>query len=109
MSLAGNGAYSISCYLNNNIDKFPSKDLKKGWYKSYVQKILNNTAVYGVFTPHKMINGKRIATDEVIENYFPVIITKSDFELSQARQKQRGANGAGMSISVEKYPPNSVE
>jgi hypothetical protein len=95
MSLAGNGAYSISCYLNNNIDKFPSKDLKKGWYKSYVQKILNNTAVYGVFTPHKMINGKRIATDEVIENYFPVIITKSDFELSQARQKQRGANGAG--------------
>lgn len=95
MSLDGNGAYSISCHLNNNLDRFPSKDLKKGWYKSYIQKILNNPAVYGTFTPHKMIEGKRVSTDIVIEDYFPTIISKSDFELSQARQKQRGANGAG--------------
>lgn len=95
MSLDGNGAYSISCYLNKNLDKFPSNNLNKGWHKSYVQKILNNPAVCGVFNPHKMVEGKRVATDIIVEDYFPVIISKSDFELSQARQKQRGVNGAG--------------
>ena len=95
MSLEGYGAYSICTFLNTHLDEYPSYKSKTGWHKSYIQKILNNKAVYGEFQAHKMENGKRVEVGDVIEDYFPMIISKDDYELSQTKLKQRTLNGAG--------------
>lgn len=95
MSLEGYGAYSISTFLNTHLTEYPSYKSKAGWHKSYIQKILSNKAVYGEFQAHKMENGKRVEVGDVIEDYFPRIISKDDYELSQAKLKQRNVNGAG--------------
>lgn len=95
MSIEGNGTYTISAFLNTHIDIYPSYKSKNGWHKSYIQKILNNKAVYGEFQSYKMESGKRIAAGNVVDNYFPTIISKEDFEYSQAKLRQRNLNGAG--------------
>ena len=95
MSINGYGAYSITTFLNTHLVEFPSYKSKNGWHKSYVQKILNNKAVYGEFQAHKMNDGKRVAVGNITEDYFPSIISKEDFELSQLRLKQRAINGSG--------------
>lgn len=95
MSIDGHGAFSIANYLNANNDQFPPKNRQVGWYMSYIKKIINNKAVYGEFQTHKMENGKRVISGEPTPNYFPAIISKQDFEISQARHKQRKPNAAG--------------
>lgn len=100
LSIEGYGAYSITTYLNLNINDYPSNKISKGWVKSYVQKILNNRSVYGEFQPHRMENGKRIAVGDPIQNYFPIVVSKSDFEISQLRLSQRLINGSGRKGSL---------
>ena len=96
-SIAGEGAQRIQKYLNANLDQFPPPKSNglRGWYKSYIQKILINKAVFGEYQPHKMVDGKRQPTGAPVENYFPVIISKNDFDLSRARQEGRRINGRG--------------
>jgi DNA invertase Pin-like site-specific DNA recombinase len=100
MSINGFGAYSICKFLNANLSKYKSINNKNGWHKSYVQKILNNPAVYGEFHPHVLVDGNRIKSDLVVENYFPSIIDKETFNLSRARIQQRKLDGAGRKGSV---------
>jgi DNA invertase Pin-like site-specific DNA recombinase len=95
MSINGYGTYSITSFLNTHPEEFPPYRSKNGWHKSYVQKLLNNQAVYGEFQAHKMDEGKRVPVGNVTENYFPSIISKEDFYLSQLRLKQRTINGSG--------------
>lgn len=101
------GTFSITKYLNNNIDIYPkftqstkanrSKDgdNRIGWQKSYVQKILNNPAVYGEFTPNKLIDGKRVPQEISYERYFPTVISEKDFYLAQSKMKNRAIIGGG--------------
>ncbi|MCI0663267.1 MAG: recombinase family protein, partial [Acidobacteria bacterium] len=65
----------------------------RGWHSSYVLKILNNRAVIGEMTPHKMEQGKRVP-QEPISGYYPRVITDEIFALTQAAiQARRGKGG----------------
>jgi len=103
----GMGSYSITRYLNENSDQYPTfsnkSQFKKSrmqkrrpdWYLSYVRKILTNPSVYGSFQPHVMVDGKRVADGNAIEDYYPPIIPKERFFLAQSKLKQRRTSGAG--------------
>ncbi len=98
----GMGAYSIARFLNTHLEQFPKfsrlnnkSNRNMGWQKSYVLKILNNPAVCGEFIPHEMINGKRHETNTVYENYFPAVITKDRFLLTQSLMKNKSNKSGG--------------
>lgn len=62
------------------------KQKAEKWNTSYIQKVLDNEAVLGKFTPHKMehegIKKRRVPLD-TINNYFPVIIDAATFSRVQ--------------------------
>lgn len=95
MSIDGFGSYSICRYLNANSAAYTPINKKSGWHKSYIQKIINNKAVYGDFQASLLVNGKRIVTEDIYSNYYPAVIDKRTFDLAQAKQKQRKINASG--------------
>lgn len=94
MALNGSGYVSIAKRLN--LEQHPTFDAlgKKanGWHNSYVVRILKNPAVYGQFTPHVRVDGKRTPL-EPIEDYYPEIISKDDFFAVQAAISSRKGKG----------------
>ena len=103
----GMGVFSIAGHLNADPAHYPSfSDQAKrrrtsrpsprvAWYKSYILKILKNPAVYGEFMLHKMDGGMRRSTGEIVDNYFPQVVTKERFLLAQARLQGRKMVGGG--------------
>lgn len=94
------GSYAITNYLNKNIDKFPkqnsnSRNKDNGWAESYVKSILINPSVYGLYQPHKKVDGKRVKDGEPIEDYYPKILTKEEFLLNRSIMKERTIRGRG--------------
>lgn len=87
------GLFGIARFLNEN--KFPVFGKGRLWYVSYVKKIITNRAVLGEFTPHKMINGKRIKDDEPIADYFPQLISEQTFLQAQVAIARRNLIGKG--------------
>ncbi len=77
------------------------------WHRSYVKKLLINSAVIGTFTPHQKVSDesgrrKRKPLDP-IENYFPAVIDREVFErvASSARAiAARGRNAAVAPASI---------
>src|SRR5690242_13691464 len=49
------------------------------WHPSAIKKIINNRAVIGEFRPARKIDGKRVPVGDVVEGYYPQIITKDEF------------------------------
>jgi DNA invertase Pin-like site-specific DNA recombinase len=94
------GAQAITSYLNKNIDKFPksrssARNKDNGWSESYIKSVLNNPAVYGVYQPHKKVDGKRVADGDAWENYYPQVITQEEFLLNKSKMQQRKIKGKG--------------
>ena len=94
------GLFGIARYLNDN--KVPVFGTGRLWYISYVKKIIINRAVLGEFTPHTMVNGKRIKGDDSIADYFPSLISETTFLQAQVAIARRtilgkGRKGAGFS------------
>ena len=91
MSLDGLGKSVIAKRLNS--EGLPNFGRGKGWYSSYVYKLLTNPAVYGEFQPHKVIDveGKRRRKPDgdPIEGYYPPIISKADFLKVQTMLRKR--------------------
>ena len=94
-SVNGQGLFTITRHLNENIDKYPPITTAKKWNQSFVAKILKNPAVYGVFQPHSRVNGKQEAVGDPIEDYFPTIISQDTFNLAQSRAEGRSVKSAG--------------
>ncbi len=94
LSIQGYGTSAICQTLNDNPKQFPANNKVKGWHKSYVQKILNNPAVYGEYQPHIYRGKERAPSGAPIPNYFPAVVTKQVFDLSRARMEQRKTSGA---------------
>jgi hypothetical protein len=87
------GTWSISRYLNqHNIPVFGEG---KFWHKSYVNKILSNRAVLGEFQPNSRESGQRRPVGKVIENYYPAIISISEFRLAEVARDRRNKAGNG--------------
>lgn len=98
------GAQAITSYLNKNIDKFPksrsnTRNKDNGWSESYIKSVMNNPAVYGVYQPHKKVDGKRIPDGDAWKDYYPKIITKEEFLLNQSKMQQRKIKGRGRKSS----------
>jgi DNA invertase Pin-like site-specific DNA recombinase len=72
---------------------------KNGWRKSYIDKILRNPAVIGLFQPHRKINGKRVPVGEPINNYYPRVIPDELFFRVQERL-DRNVNYGGRTGKV---------
>lgn len=68
----------------------------KKWHDSYVQKILRNPAVYGLYQPHtlvrEMVEGRmlkrRKPVGDPIAGYYPVVVSQKDFDKVQARGRR---------------------
>jgi DNA invertase Pin-like site-specific DNA recombinase len=103
MAISGMGKRSIAKVLNSeNIDTWGdgiNKSRKaNGWHDSYIQKIIRNDSVIGRYHVHTIdpVSGKRVATGEIIENYFPKIISDLEWNRLQLKAKipsgQKGKN-----------------
>jgi DNA invertase Pin-like site-specific DNA recombinase len=77
------------------------------WQRSYIKKLLTNSAVVGTFTPHQKqtdAHGKRIRKPlEPVEDYFPAVVGRELFERVANRARAvaprgRNANTAPASI-----------
>lgn len=90
----GRGSNQIARKLNvEKVD--PITESKKGWYESYITKILTNRAAIGEYQPHHYIAGKRVPCGEPIDDYYPSIIDRDQFERVQYGRKVRRIRGSG--------------
>ena len=104
MALDGLGYVSIAKRLNMvQQDTFDALGkTSNGWYSSYVVRILKNPAVFGQFTPHIYMDGKRLP-QEPINNYFPEIISEQDYYAVQAAISSRKGKGGEVGIRVNLF------
>jgi hypothetical protein len=57
----------------------------KGYSLSWLTRTLCNRAVLGEFQPHRYAeNGRRVPDGDVVPNYFPAIVTQSEFDAARA-------------------------
>ena len=101
MALDGLGYVSIAKRLN--LVRQPTFDAggktSNGWHSSYVVRILKNPAVFGQFTPHIYVDGKRVP-QEPIDHYFPEIISQQDYYAVQAAITSRRGKGGEVGSRV---------
>ncbi|CCE98407.1 site-specific recombinase [Sinorhizobium fredii HH103] len=90
---AGKGSYQIARRLN--MDRVPPFTRSNGWHESYITKILTNRAVLGEFQPHRYVNGKRCPYGDPVDGYFPIVISREQFERVQLARKARKNRGSG--------------
>lgn len=62
------------------------------WHTSYIRRILQTPAVYGEFTPHIMVAGKRVPL-EPMPGYYPAVIPELDFQRASELSKNKGITG----------------
>ncbi|CAN1723787.1 site-specific DNA recombinase [Hyphomicrobium sp. 1Nfss2.1] len=85
MTLAGMGQHAIAATFNR--EGIPTFGKGRYWQRSYIAKVLGNPATVGTFVPHTVeyVDGKRRRRPaEVVEGYFPAVVSKADFERVQA-------------------------
>ena len=64
------------------------------WHRSYVKKLLTNSAVVGTFTPHqKNKQTKKRLPLEPIESYFPAVVDRELFERVASHTRAPAARG----------------
>ena len=98
---AGWGQHRIAQWLNEQ--RIPTwggrgnQRRAEQWHRSYVKKILTNSAVVGTFTPHQKradAAGKRQRRPlEAIQGYFPVVVDRNLFERVASRLHARAPRG----------------
>jgi DNA invertase Pin-like site-specific DNA recombinase len=66
----------------------------KGWYPSYINKIITSTALYGEFQPQLWNGGKLTPHGAPVPDYYPALITKEEFFHLQHIRSQRLFTGA---------------
>lgn len=75
-------------------DGVPIVGKRKTWSHSYIAQTLRNPAVTGDFTPHRIENKKRVPAGPTIPNYYPQVVSHSDFhrvqQIMDARSKNKG-------------------
>jgi DNA invertase Pin-like site-specific DNA recombinase len=92
MSDAGLGVYRIVRILNQ--EKIAAFRTQR-WAHSTVKKILGNQAVRGQLHLHRMVDGKRTPTGEIIEDYYPRIVDDALFYRVANGLAARRTNGGG--------------
>lgn len=82
------GSYAITKFLNQNIDTYPREknNENKFWGMSYVKKILSNPSAYGALV---LRHSDNIADNEIVADYFPAVISESEYTIAQLKIKGR--------------------
>lgn len=103
LAMQGDGQNKIAKTLN--LEKVPTLDGGRVWYRSNIAKLLNSESVVGVYVPHTIEvddKGRKVrkATDKVA-GYYPVIVDTEIFAQVKATSldsknplRGRHANGA---------------
>ena len=91
MAIAGHGKSVIERRFN--ADGVSTFGKSANWHASYIQKILENEAVCGVFQPMRIeiSDGKktRVPDGDPIHNYFPAVINRATFERARRSRASR--------------------
>ena len=107
MTINGYGRTRIVRKLNG--EKVPRFGRGITWYESYVTKTLKNRSVLGEFQPHYMVDGKRVPCGDPVKNYFPQIISESDFYKAEAATKSRKNSQGPMGKQVANLFKNIIK
>lgn len=110
-SLNGSTTFRIASTLNlENVPTFNGTGRKNPtcWHKSYIVKILQNPAVIGTFTPHKVeySSGKRRRVPlDPIPGYYPAVVDNEAFYRVQAMKEGnlaplRGRHAGGVVTNI---------
>ena len=95
MSIQGIGKERIVRILNE--EGVPTFARAKGWYPSYIQRILETDAVLGHFQPCRLefYNGKRkrVPEGDLITDYYPPIIDRETYATAKAMREGRRIGG----------------
>lgn len=96
-NINGMGTSAIASHFNKEqISHISNKKNSSTWHDSYIDKILNNPAVYGSFQMHQGRGKHRVAVGEPIENYYPKVIDKATFlRAKSARASRKLSNNQG--------------
>lgn len=101
LTIDGIGKRKIAQILNQ--EGIPTFGRSKEWHDSYIQKIVSNEAVIGIYQPYKeqYTEGKsqRVHDGEPIENYFPIVIDPATFYRARASQSARMISGGRKGIA----------
>ncbi|WP_234836052.1 recombinase family protein [Sinorhizobium meliloti] len=92
MTLDGIGQHTIAMKLNR--EEVPVFGRGKMWQRSYINKMLQDPAVIGNFTPHRVerTGGKKVRVPtETIEGYFPAVVDRETFDRVMALSSGRAA------------------
>ena len=95
MALSGIGTTQIESRFNREgVAPLATTKRSRRWHKSYIEKILNNPALYGEYQPHKGHAGDRKPVGSPIPDYFWPVISKEEFHrIRGALVGQRLATG----------------
>jgi hypothetical protein len=96
MALKGVGQHAIAEHLNS--EKIPMFGGGKYWHRSYIVKILSNSAVVGTLTPTRIeyVEGKRVRKPlKPISGYYPRVVDDEIFQRVQALRIDAGSPRRG--------------
>ena len=90
MSREGLGANRILKQLVADPVKYPAFGDSGAWRDSYVTQILQNRAAFGEFQPCvRSEDGKPVEDGEAIPNYYPAVVTETEWYVVQSAMKSR--------------------
>ncbi len=81
----GFGTNKIAKALNDEGHK-PLRS--SGWNHTTVGKTINSVALYGAYQTSETTKDRKVILLDIIENYYPALISKKEFILLQSDQKQ---------------------
>lgn len=90
--LDGAGPDTIARRLNR--DGVPTFGKADRWHRSYVFKILRNSAVTGVYVPHRRTEKGRQRVGEPIPGYYPSVITEDEWSATECALHERTAEAS---------------
>ncbi len=96
LALKGESNHTIVRHLNENrVPTFSDVRTAKYWHTTSISLLLKNPAVIGTISPQsiRQLNGKIIKTAlQPIENYYPAVISDSEFRKVQEIRKKADQN-----------------
>jgi DNA invertase Pin-like site-specific DNA recombinase len=97
LQLQGMGQQSIVKVLNQEgISPINYRSrIGNGWHPSTIQKISTSPALYGAYQPTIGDGKLRVPAGDLVENYFPALISKGEFHSLQLARQDRLSRGRG--------------
>lgn len=83
-----------------NVDQVPPIGKAKRWYRSYLNKLVHNPAIIGVYQPMTGRGKARKPVGEPVKRYFPPLISEEEFYATQRAIELRTAKGGRKGVKI---------